>query len=614
MHRSPLITTAVVSILVQLPTADLFGKQPVREDPKLRYGTVACSSDSWATVSLDVSYTSMVVIASAQYAMGSDPAVVRVRNAGATSFQVRIQNPCAGQTLTGVDVAYMVIEEGVYTEASDGVTAEARIVNSTVTDHAGSWVGSGVSYVNSYVSPVVLGQVMTDNDPDWSQFWCYGTTPSGPPSAISLAVGKHVGEDPQTMRSDESVGFLVIEAGTGVLGGIDYVAGVSADTIQGPDDPGPAQIFFPTSFDAAPTVIVDLAGMDGIDGGWAVTADVTATSMDLFAEEDQCNDTERFHSTEQAGYIALGTLGTQLSSDPNIRTGVVICDSDSWSTVDLDHSYTSMVVITSAHPNPGSPPIVVRIQNVTAASFQVRVQNPCGGSSISGVPVHYLTVDEGFYTLAENGLKGEAFKVETSITDHSASWIGTARPYSNSYVAPVVFGQVMSSNDSAWSQFWCYGASLSDPPSASSLAIGKHVGEDPNTMRLDETVGYLVLESGSGVVAGLAYETTVGPDVVQGPDDGDAVAYTTGMFLDQATTILVSQVGMDGVEGSWAIPDSFGGQTLDLFVDEDQCFDLERSHTTEQVAYLVIADPSVTLIFGDDFETGDTGRWSVAVP
>lgn len=73
------------------------------------------------------------------------------------------------------DVHFVVVEAGVYTEGVHGVTMEAVKYTSTTTDRAGDgnihWIGETRSYSNAYVSPVVFGQVMTANDPNFSTFW-----------------------------------------------------------------------------------------------------------------------------------------------------------------------------------------------------------------------------------------------------------------------------------------------------------------------------------------------------------------------------------------------------------------------------------------------------------
>lgn len=52
------------------------------------------------------------------------------------------------------------------------------------------------------------------------------------------------------------------------------------------------------------------------------------------------------------------------------------------------------------------------------------------------------------------------------------------------------------------------GATRFDRPSAGSLFVGEHVGEDPVTARADETIGYTVIEKGSGTGGGLSTQWT----------------------------------------------------------------------------------------------------------
>ena len=49
----------------------------------------------------------------------------------------------------------------------------------------------------------------------FSVFWARGADSSSPPSSDALYVGKHVGEDPDPIRSSETIGYIVIEAGKG---------------------------------------------------------------------------------------------------------------------------------------------------------------------------------------------------------------------------------------------------------------------------------------------------------------------------------------------------------------------------------------------------------------
>ena len=89
--------------------------------------------------------------------------VTRIQNASGNSFDVRLANP-SGSAVGPHPVHYLVVEEGVYTQAADGITMEAVRFNSTVTAFKNGWTWENRSYTNSYTNPVVLGQVMTYND------------------------------------------------------------------------------------------------------------------------------------------------------------------------------------------------------------------------------------------------------------------------------------------------------------------------------------------------------------------------------------------------------------------------------------------------------------------
>jgi len=71
-------------------------------------------------------------------------------------------------------VHYLVVEEGVYTEISHDIKMEAVKFNAGVTDRKGSWTGEMRTYANTYLNPVILGQIMTYNDERFSVFWSRG--------------------------------------------------------------------------------------------------------------------------------------------------------------------------------------------------------------------------------------------------------------------------------------------------------------------------------------------------------------------------------------------------------------------------------------------------------
>lgn len=249
----------------------------------------------------------MVVVASPNYDSGTVPAVVRIRNAAGSSFEVSVNSTDGITAVSNITIHYLVVEEGIYTQAADGVTMEAVKFTSTVTDENNSWSGESRSYANSYSNPVVLGQVMTNNDPDWSVFWARGGSRNAPPNSSTLFVGKHVGEDADVTRADETIGYIVIESGSGSINGTAYTAALGNDSVKGVDD-SPAYSYSLSGLSSASVGVVSTAAMDGNNGGWPIlygANPLSASSMQLAFDEDQAKDSERRHTTEQVAYIVF---------------------------------------------------------------------------------------------------------------------------------------------------------------------------------------------------------------------------------------------------------------------------------------------------------------------
>jgi hypothetical protein len=214
----------------------------------------------------------------------------------------------------------MVVRQGVYTGAKDGVKMEAvKLANFTSSDHMGSWSGQRQTYQNSYSQPVVVGQVVSPDtgnppsncpdlfcDQDWSVFWSRGTAVTNPPSSSALYVGRHTGTD-SSGRAPETLGYVVIESGTGNIAGTNYVAALGADTVRGMRNRPPFNYSL-SGLASASKAIVSQAGMDGTEGGWAVLygpGAVSARQLRLAIDEDWYLYSDRNHTTEQVSYIVF---------------------------------------------------------------------------------------------------------------------------------------------------------------------------------------------------------------------------------------------------------------------------------------------------------------------
>jgi len=272
------------------------------------------------------------------------------------------------------------------------------------------------------------------------------------------------------------------------------------------------------------------------------------------------------------------------TTDPGTMESVILSSvGDAWTTVGLTRTYISAVPVCTVKYDTGTSmlPAVVRMRNIDSTSFQIRLQNPAG-NSLSARAVHCLVVEEGSWVLPD-GRKLEAQLQLSTVTDSQSSWVGEPQAYLNTYSAPpVVLGQITSYNDANWSVFWSCGASgRLSLPSQMFLRIGKHVGGDVNTSRVNEMIGLIVIEAKHATSGGIEIETARGERFVRDYIGGGSYIYTFDQpFTARSPAVtIVSQVGMLGPEGSWAVtkgaPSSF---FMSVAVDEDAIGDPDRNH------------------------------------
>lgn len=292
----------------------------------MEWGTQASvGDDAWTTINFSGTYDDPIFVCSQEYNANignesdatADAVVCRVQNVGATSAQVRIQEPgtVVGATgnLTAETIHWMVAEAGAY-DTGD-IKMEAFKYTSTVTDGKSpvGWNGEVQTLSQSYTNPVVVGQVMTTNDTGHSQFWAHNGS-QGAPTSASLYTGKHISEDTDTTRSDETVGVIVIEQANDTLGSVTYEARLQGQTIDRIDDTPPQSYTFNTAFSSTPTVaIISLSGVSGTDGPYPSlygTSILSTTDIDLTVMETEIVDTEQSGNTEYVPYIVFESAGT----------------------------------------------------------------------------------------------------------------------------------------------------------------------------------------------------------------------------------------------------------------------------------------------------------------
>jgi hypothetical protein len=281
---------------------------------------------SWTLVTFSGSYAEPIFMCSPQYGDNignegdatADAIVCRIQNVTSTSALIQLQEPGVSTLATSENVHWMVSNSGAYSDSN--ITYEAWSNISTVTDSkTNSYIGEAQSYRQSYTNPVVLGSVSTYNDPDWSVFYAIGTSLSSAPDASGIRIGKHVAEDSDIDRSNETLTTFVFEQSTGEsLGSTEYEVQLQSQTIDRVDDVAPDSYTFVTTFSSTPQVaLVSLAAVSGSDGPHPHlygTSPLSTTTINAVTFEDEIVDAEQTGNEEFAPYIVFQNAGTYNSN------------------------------------------------------------------------------------------------------------------------------------------------------------------------------------------------------------------------------------------------------------------------------------------------------------
>jgi hypothetical protein len=270
---------------------------------------------------------------------------------------------------------------------------------------------------------------------------------------------------------------------------------------------------------------------------------------------------------------------------------------NAWVTVSLDNTYTDAIIVCTYNlPSKASPSATTRINNITATSFDLRVQPFVSTDVVTQSDVHCIISQEGAYD--SGGLKYEARKVKSDGTSGlSVGWGVTTTEdvtadVTQTYKAPVTLGQVMSFQDTDPSVFWNFDCETRGNRAffsgmADGICVGKHIGQI-NDKRETEILGYFVVETSTGSVNGIDFRAEVGPDTGGGVGNSPPYSYT--VTSDYEIGVL-TQAGEDGGHGGWAIlygADPLPNNRVDWAIEEETLAgDKTRTHTTENVGYWI---------------------------
>ncbi len=318
-----------------------------------------------------------------------------------------------------------------------------------------------------------------------------------------------------------------------------------------------------------------------------------------------------------ANYPRLTIAGVDLETVGG-EYGTVSLNSNGWTTVDLEDSYTDLVVVASARHAPNSDAQrAPRIKNKTATSFDIKVDNEAG--SLSGTTiVDWLAMEAGAHSI-DNGTgttKVIAGSVTTSINNCNGNFenAGTSVSFSPNFNGvPAVLHTIASENDSDWVVSHVRGTSgaRTDEPSASGMQVSLN-RSFATCDQPAEAVDYIAFDQGHGTNNSAEFDAVVGGDNVGCcSSTGYSTTYSSS-FASTPKVTLVAQLGENGGNGGYAVTHtgSVGSASTHYSSIDEDGPSADRNHTTEPVAVIAFGESSGTLVHQSlpAFDL-DTYRW-----
>lgn len=297
---------------------------------------------NWAQVDFTKSFNDPVVLCTPIYQSTHAPVVPRVQ-LFTDHFKVRLTN-ADGTTssISPITVNYFIIEKGLYTELNHGVNMEVLTMPSTFVDYKFNYTGQSLILNNTYSNAIVLGQIITANDSgdDYQTFWSETQTNG------TIKVGRHVGEDPDTTRENETIGVLVIEEGEYIIGNSIISAGKTGVAVEGiPATPTTVSTPLLNYVNA----LFSINSLEGQDGVFPVITSLSNEELKVAIDEDTINDSERNHTQENLSFIAFSNEVPPPTFNPSSNP---ILFGSSGGLVNVDSAYGGTIHYTLNYNNP----------------------------------------------------------------------------------------------------------------------------------------------------------------------------------------------------------------------------------------------------------------------
>jgi hypothetical protein len=261
------------------------------EEPIIEVGEVKVDHN-WKQVSLGKAFVSPVVVAGPISFNGFEPAVIRIRSVGSSSFEIRLQE---WEYTNGIHmeetVSYVVMEAGSYVLA-DGTYLEAGRFYTNNTDSFGA-VGFGQTF---QTIPVVVTTISSNNGSD---------AVTGRLRDISRQGFQFCMQEQEAnpqVHASERIFYIAWEPSSGNLGDLSFEVNKTQNVMTDDFE----TIYFNGVYGVTPAFLADMQTSYDLDTANLRLRHKDPHSVEIQIDEEQSLNSETKHFTEQVGYMVFG--------------------------------------------------------------------------------------------------------------------------------------------------------------------------------------------------------------------------------------------------------------------------------------------------------------------
>ena len=551
-----------------------------------------------------------------------DPSTVRIVSVDTTGFDAAVFEPANEDGSTSsTTIDYFAVEP--FARDFGGIEMEAGIITGFGTEigrNIGAIAPQAVSFSRAKNgTPIVLAQIQSAaNQPAIraglpANPWMTASADNASSAGFDLAIERS--EDSGALSTPETIAWFAIDANVDfdILDTSDAAvqgrSTLTPDTIVGHNN-GCVTAALGRTFATAPRIFGNKNSRDGSDGGWLRRCSSNTDSVDLVVDEDRLADTERSHTTEEAGLLAFQRTFTALRTGPlssqkpfNGEVGDAFIPAATvppaqFTDVSFSEPFLTPPLVFTIPTEVDPAPATIRIRNVTTDGFQVAAIEPEGeAGSHDPMTIDYIAVVAGTHRL-DDGRRIEANFVDTARFQANqvagASWDAIAFTVGYFTSAPAMITQIQTTanepaiDPSNPSQPFLTSVMRSITSTGADIALERSE-TSAGSITTNERIGWLAAETNvhGTLVANdggtVEYDFSTGA-TVRGFDDGCFAASYFQPFTS-APLAVADKNDRLGNNGGWLRRCSGpASASVGLHVDEDRANDSERLHIAEPVS------------------------------